>query len=243
MAVGLRQPAQTGRTACATRSRRASSILAADERRARFYVAEVAVRRASGCGTASDARHGAPQLDDRPGPRRDCRARAGRPPGSPTRSPARSGIGSISWFRPGAAPELPAEVPRFMYIAVLPYRGAAAAEGRAGRSWLVRPDSWRYRLAPWGVEALARNLSDPAAFGRFTAAATASPPTSSPTTSASACWRRSPPASPSTATTRRRSARSPAPRRSRGGPSTSTSPARRSASSPPTRRSTAMSGR
>ena len=99
-------------------------FLAADERRARFYVSEVL------------------RVDDR---MRDRQIRAGerlslaidvgregsqsaRPPGA-----VADGISGAIWHRvhhllqSGRASDLPAEVPRFMYLAVLPYRGSVAA--------------------------------------------------------------------------------------------------------------------
>jgi AcrR family transcriptional regulator len=106
-------------------------ILAADERRARFYVSEVL------------------RVDDR---MRDHQILArerlslaidmGREDPEPARPPdaVADAISGAIWHRvhqllhSGRASELPAEVPRFMYLAVLPYRGPAAARAELDRS-------------------------------------------------------------------------------------------------------------
>jgi AcrR family transcriptional regulator len=105
-------------------------FLAANERRARFYVSEVL------------------RVDDR---MRDRQTRAGErlslaidigreDPGSAFAPEAvADAISGAIWHRvhqllqSGRASDLPAEVPRFMYLAVLPYRGSAAARAELDR--------------------------------------------------------------------------------------------------------------
>jgi len=105
-------------------------ILAADERRARFYVSEVlrvdrmrdrqsrAMERLS---IAIEMGREDPEIDHAPEGVADA-------------------ISGSIWHRvhrllqSGRASDLPAEVPRFMYLAVLPYRGSAAAQAELDRA-------------------------------------------------------------------------------------------------------------
>jgi AcrR family transcriptional regulator len=105
-------------------------ILAADERRARFYVSEVF------------------RVDDRMRDRQhlamerlSAAIEMGREEPELDRAPegVADAISGAIWHRvhqlvqSGRASELPAEVPRFMYLAVLPYRGTAAARTELNR--------------------------------------------------------------------------------------------------------------
>ena len=105
-------------------------ILAADERRARFYVSEVL------------------RVDDRMRDRQNLALErlsvaidVGREDPEFDRAPqgVADPISGAIWHRvhqllqSGRASDLPAEVPRFMYLAVLPYRGSAAAQAELDR--------------------------------------------------------------------------------------------------------------
>jgi AcrR family transcriptional regulator len=101
-------------------------FLAADERRARFYVSEVL------------------RVDDRMRDRQVLareRLSLAIDVGREDRAPkaVADAISGAIWhrvhqlLRSGRASDLPAEVPRFMYLAVLPYRGSAAAAAELDR--------------------------------------------------------------------------------------------------------------
>ncbi|HEY1286334.1 MAG TPA: TetR/AcrR family transcriptional regulator [Solirubrobacterales bacterium] len=106
-------------------------ILAADERRARFYVSEVL------------------RVDDRMRARQHLAmdrlsvaidmGREG-PDSDPAPQGVADAISGAIWHRvhqlvqSGRTSELPAQVPRFMYLAVLPYRGSSAAQAELNRS-------------------------------------------------------------------------------------------------------------
>jgi AcrR family transcriptional regulator len=107
------------------------AMLAADERRAKFYVSEV---------LRVDYR-----MRDRQRLAMKRLSRAidlGREaPGSePAAEGVSDAISGAIWHRvhqliqSGRSSDLPAQVPRFMYLAVLPYRGSAAAQAELNRS-------------------------------------------------------------------------------------------------------------
>jgi AcrR family transcriptional regulator len=106
-------------------------ILATDERRARFYVSEVL------------------RVDDRMRDRQHLAMERlsvaidlGREGADSDQAPrgVSDAISGAIWHRvrqlvqSGRASHLPAQVPRFMYLAVLPYRGPAAAQAELDRS-------------------------------------------------------------------------------------------------------------
>lgn len=105
--------------------------LAADERQAKFYVSEVL------------------RVDDRMRDRQQLAMRRlsiaidqGREDSDPSQAApgVADAISGAIWHRvnqlvqSGRSSELPSQVPRFMYLAVLPYRGSAAAQAELGRS-------------------------------------------------------------------------------------------------------------
>ncbi len=106
--------------------------MAADENRARLYVAEVVY-------VSEPMRDRQREALTRLGRLIDA-GREGAPKAMNVTPSIAEAVSGAVWRRAhqlvqtGRAKDLPGEISRFMYIAVLPYRGAAAAEAELGRS-------------------------------------------------------------------------------------------------------------